>query len=127
MCMANLKVYEAERGFFDFTLTYGERWSDESLQGKPIPKSALDRAYFSVKNAVSDADPIIALTDETPSEIQWIDEVNGKIRVKLGETTEGNAGNNKEYELRLKMLDGSWLTAKAGKFDILPSVVGTPA
>ena len=127
MCMANLKVYEAERGFFDFTLTYGERWSDVSLRGKPIPKTATSRVYFSVKNTVSDADPFIAFTDEDPLEIQWLDETNGKIRVKLRETTEGHVGNDKQYELRLKMADGSWMTAKAGMIDILPSVVGTPA
>jgi len=125
--MANLKVYEAERGFFDFTLTYGERWSDVSLRGEPIPKTAVSRVYFSVKNNFSDSTQFIEFTDEDPLEIQWLDETNGKIRVKLRETTEGHAGNDKEYELRLKLLDGSWLTAKAGKLDILPSVVGTPA
>lgn len=125
--MANLKVYEAERGFFDFTLTYGERWSDAALQGKPIPKTAISRVYFSVKHKFSDSSPFIELTDEDPLEIQWLDETNGKIRVKLRETTEGHAGDDKEYELRLKLIDGSWLTAKAGKLDILPSVVGTPA
>lgn len=124
--MANLKVYEAERGFFDFTLTYGERWSDAALRGNPIPRSATSRVYFSVKNVVSESTPFIALTDAAVGQIQWLDEANGKIRVKLGETTEGHAGNNKQYELRLKMLDGSWLTAKAGQIDILPSVVGTP-
>lgn len=127
MCMANLKVYEAERGFFDFTLTYGDRWSNAALQGKPIPKTATGRVYFSVKNDVSESSPFIALTDEDPSDIEWLDEANGKIRVKLGETTEGHAGNDKQYELRLKMSDGSWMTAKAGQLDILPSVVGTPA
>lgn len=125
--MANLKVYEAERGFFDFTLTYGERWSVEVLREQPIPKTATTRVYFSVKNDVSETDPFIALTDENSLEIEWLDEINGKIRVKLGETTEGHTGNDKAYELRLKMSDGSWITAKAGKLDILPSVVGTPA
>lgn len=124
--MAAVKVYEAERGFFDFTLTYGERWSDVSLRGNPIPKTAIDRVYFSVKNIVSDVDPFIALTDASPTEIAWLDETNGEIRVKLGGTTEGHVGNDKPYELRLKMIDGSWLTAKAGTINILPSIVGTP-
>ena len=127
MGMANLKVYEAERGFFDFTLTYGERWSVVGLRGQLIPKSATTRVYFSVKNDVTEVDPFIALIDENALEIQWLDEANGEIRVKLGETTEGHTGNDKAYELRLKMFDGSWLTAKAGMINILPSVVGTPA
>lgn len=125
--MGNLHVYEAEKGFMDFTLTYGTGWSVESDRGKAIPKSATQKVYFDVKNDFSDATSIISLTDADPLQIEWLDEVNGKIRVKLGDTTEGHAGNDKVYELRLKMSDGSWMTAKAGKLDILHSVVGTPA
>lgn len=120
------KLYEAERGFFDFTLIYGERWSDVALRGKPVRRSDVTTAFFSLKNDVADAEPIVQLSDEDVTEIEWLDESNGKIRVKLGTTTEGHAGNDKPYELRLKMADGSWMTARAGTLDILPSVVGTP-
>lgn len=120
------KLYEAARGFFDFTLIYGDRWSQAPLRGKPVPRSAVSKVFFSLKDDIADTDAIVSLSDEDISEIEWLDEENGKVRVKLGEKTEGHTGEDKPYELRLKMCDGSWITAFSGLLTILPSVVGTP-
>lgn len=125
--MGNIYVYEAERGYLDYTLSYGTDWSEPEKRGLPIPRTDTIKVYFYIKNDYSDDTPLIALTDDASQQIEWLDEENGKLRVQLGTVTLGKAGNDKVYELRIHLGDGSWMTVQIGKIDIRPSVVRIPS
>jgi hypothetical protein len=124
--MPKLQVIESSRSFIDRTLLYGANWSDEDKQGEPVARDDLTAVYFFLKEDIDDASPVLSLSDAAPSQIEWIDEDEGEIRIKLGTNTEGLAGYKQAYELRLKFPDGSFVTAERGTLDILDSVVDTP-
>jgi hypothetical protein len=119
-------VSEAERGYLKYVLRDGKDWSDEEKRGEPIARDDVEAVYFSVKERLSVASPIISLSDANDDEIEWLDEDAGVILVKLGTQTEGHAGDNQVYELRLKSEDGTYLTVESGTIHILDSLIDTP-
>ena len=122
--MPKLQVYEAERGLIDYTLMYSPKWSVAAKRNTPVLESDTSVVYFYVKNPSGTA--VVSLSDANSAEIEWIDTALGKIRVKLGTGTEGKVNDDNDYELRIKFTDGGFVTADAGKLDILESVVDTP-
>ena len=124
--MPDIQVSEYERGFIDYTLTYGQQYSVVAKRGTPVLQSDVTHVYFYVKATLSDTSPFISLSDASSSQIEWLDATAGKIRVKLGTNTGTHAGDSQPYELRLKMADGSYISAETGLLYIKNSVVDNP-
>lgn len=122
----SIVVHEGERGYLDYTLTYSDKWSAVAKRGEPVVRADTTTVYFYVKTSRGDATAAISLSDDSASEIEWLDEDAGQIRVKLGTNTEGEAGDGQVYELRIKFSDGSFVTADDGTIDIIDSIVDTP-
>lgn len=123
--MAELITFAGERKLLDFTLTYSADWSDVSKQGDPIVEADVSAAYFYLKRNKTDATAILMLSTALDTEIDWI--TGGTIlRVKLGTNTLSLAGVF-VYELRLKLSDGSFVSADSGVLTIAESVTGNPA
>jgi hypothetical protein len=120
-------VTEGDNSKIDFTLTYSQYWSDSAKRGLPVPRSDVSRAYFYVSSSLT-ASPWLSLTDASSTQIQWLDTTNGRIRIFLngGGGTEGHVGDNQRYELRLKMTDGTYVSAESGVLNVLDSIVETP-
>lgn len=124
--MPHITVHEGERAYLDYTLKYGRNWSVTAKQNTPILNSDTSAVYFYVKTNRSDASPAISLSDASATQIEWLDDDTGEIRVKLGTNTEGEAGDNQVYELRVKFSDGTFLTVEDGTINIIDSPVDTP-
>ena len=121
-----ITIKEAERGFLDFTMRYSNKWSVVAKRNTPVLKADTSTVYFYVKTNLSDAAAAFTLTDASAAQIEWLDENEGKIRVKLGTNTEGQVGDNQWYELRVKLTDATWITVEQGRIHIKDSVVDTP-
>lgn len=126
--MSDITLREAERKMRRYTLRYGPKWSNTAKQNTPIPRSDLATVgvYFYVKSNASDAEAWLRYSDADSDEIEWEDETNGIILVKLGTISQGQVGNN-VYECRLNFSDDSWMTIEDGQFIVLESVVDTPS
>src|SRR5438046_2312354 len=120
--MADIVVYEYERGLIDVTLTYSSQFSTVAKRGTPVLQTDVTRVYFYVKTLLADSAAWLTLTDASASQIEWIDATHGQLRVKLGTTTGGHAADNQPYELRLKLTDGSYLTVDTGMLHVKNSV-----
>ncbi len=119
-----IQVYEAERGFIDYTLMYAPNWSVVAKRNTPVLQADVTTLYFFVKNPSGTA--VLSLTSASSSQIEWLSSTAGTIRVKLGTNTEGKVNDDNDYELRILFTDNGYVTADAGKLDILESVVDTP-
>lgn len=124
--MSEITIYEGDDSKADYILSYGKKWSDPAKEGTPVLRTDVTNIFFYVKTKLSDSSPWLSLSDGTPGEIDWLDDLNGQIRVTFGRTTAGEAGDNQHYELRIKFVDGSYLTAESGAFNVLESVVDEP-
>src|SRR4051812_2383547 len=120
--MPELSVYEGERGYIDYTLSYGPLWSVSAKRNTPVLQADVSRLYFYVK-ASDSGTAYITLTDASSSQIEWLSATAGTIRVKLGSGTAGHTGDGQPYELRIKLTDGSYVTAEHGKLNVLESTV----
>lgn len=125
-----LEMYEGEDMKIQFTLSYSETWSNAGLQGQPVAKSDCLAVYFAMKEKESDTAKFVDLAAVDPfsdtSEIEWTDD-DGVILCKLpGADTVGHAGKNRLYEVRVKLSDGTYFTAKKGKIHIFESLIDRP-
>lgn len=120
--------YESARSIVQFTMTYSATdWSDSTKLGKPVKKTELfatPAVFFSLRPLTGGANDL-DYTDSDTTKIEWIDEDAGIINIKFGGDTEGMVGK-KNYELRVKLLNGSWITVDTGELEILESLVDTP-
>lgn len=120
-----LEMYEGEDIGISITLTYSGTWSTVIDRGNPVLEADVDTVFFFIKEKESDTTAFIELTDADSNEIEWTDD--GEILCKLpGADSEGHQGKNRLYEVRLKMLDGRYFTAKKGKIHIFESLVDRP-
>lgn len=124
--MPEITIHEAERAFIDYTLTYGPDWSVTADRNQPVDRSDVTVVYFYVKTSLSAASPWISLSDASASQIEWLDEDAGQIRVKIPVSTEGQVQDGHEYELRIKWTDGTFTTADRGQLHVKNSIVDTP-
>ncbi len=126
--MIHLQITESSRDFIDRDLVYDDttRFSDPTKAGLPVPKSDLLNLYFYINSTETSTTPLILLSDIDPNQIQWLDTVNGKIRIKPGSYTSGKSGSGYYCELKAKMPDGSYISLFKGIIDIHPTIVGTP-
>lgn len=124
--MPDITVYEYERAYLDYTLKYGPTWSVTAKRNTPVLQTDTSNIYFYVRPTETGANFI---TLSVGLGITWINGPNatdGKIRVALGSTTGGHAADNQVYELRVKLSDGSYVTAEAGRLNIRQSYVDNP-
>jgi hypothetical protein len=129
---ADIDFMEQENKAMPYTLTYGTDWSNQSLVGQAIPKSALSTSvdgsiFFYVKKFL-DADPVLLYSDAN-GRITWVNNppgTDGKILVNFGGETAGFAARGYTYELRIRWLDGSFTSLETGKLHITPTTVGRP-
>lgn len=119
-----ISVSEGDNSKADFTLTYSQSWSDATKRGLPVPKTDTSKVFFYVSKTITGS-PWLTLTDASSSQIQWLDAVNGKIRVFFNgnQGTAGQIGDSQAYELRIKMADGTYVSVERGTFNVLDSVV----
>lgn len=131
--MPEINVYESERNYLQYTMKYSSAWSEVAKRGQPVKQSELASpgVFFYVKEKDSDASAIsgLDLNDGDTTEIEWLDKDGsdgtntGDIRIKLGANTNGQAGDKRVYELRLKFDDNTYITVEKGTINILESTV----
>lgn len=125
-----LEMYEGEDVKIDFTLTYSDTWSDDEKAGENVAKADVQEMWFYMKENDTDTEAFMQLHAEDDwsdtTEIEWLGDTDGRVRVHIDSTTEGHAGKNRLYELRLKLTDGSFYTAKKGKIHIYESLIDRP-
>jgi len=124
--MPHFEVFEGEAFNIPFELQYDRFWSEVSKRGQPVKQSEVTTTFFFVKEKDSDANAFMTLTDATTAEIEWTTPNEGKLTVKLDTSTEGKVGKKRPYELRIKLVDGTFTTVDSGTLDILESTVDTP-
>jgi len=125
--MPEITLFEADSAAkADFTLRYSHDWSAAAKRGTPVLRADLSRVYFYAKAAEADVTAWLTHSDADASQIEWLDEALGKIRVKFPAATEGRAGGGQHYELRLKFTDGTFLTVERGTLNVLNSLIDTP-
>lgn len=130
--MPEITVYEGDDSKAYYTLEYGESWSNPSKAGTAVLASDVSTIYFYVKTNLSDTSAWLTLTNA--DQISWRSgpsATDGKISVDFSnasspKTTRGHTGDGQHYELRLKFMDGTYITAEAGTFNVLESVVDEP-
>jgi hypothetical protein len=128
-----ISAVESSRGFIDRNLYYHSPfWSDSTKRGQKVQKSETLEVYFTVKTNEADVSPLLELTGANGG-LVWLDSSDAetmsgtatKVRAKLGINTDGKAGTHR-YELRVKLADGSFITAEKGTIVIEESLTDTP-
>src|SRR5205807_1587796 len=107
----------------DYTLTYSQNWSNAAKRGLPVPQADVTKIFFYVKTLSSDVNAWLKLTDASASQIQWLDTVNGKIRVFFPVNTEGHTGDRQPFECRAQLTDSSLINIESGFINVLESTV----
>ena len=125
---SDIDLYEGSEFRINLVLRYGENF-DGGTEGNPIPRSALSRVYFYIKKprgtsilvTKSDSNGSI----DTPSEIEWTDEDNGLLTVKiLPSDTSGNPAKSSIFELwGVLVSTGQLVILDRGTINILDSIV----
>jgi hypothetical protein len=116
---------EAEAVVLNRFLRYSKNYSVVAKRGQVIPEADVTKVYFYVKPSASAE--WLTFTDADSNQIEWVgDGSTGEINIKLGTTSEGNAGQNQTYELRVQFAGGNWLTLEKGILHVNDSIVDTP-
>lgn len=118
-----LTIYEAENAKVQFALTYSTTWSVAAKRGTNVAQGDVSVVYFYAKTLRSDASAWLTLTDASASQISWSGNV---VTVHFPASTEGQAGDEQFWELRIKWSDGTWTTASEGVLNVINSIVDTP-
>lgn len=118
-------MVQNSRQYVDRTLTYGPSWSASASVGQPVTRAQLASpgVFFTIKTNETDTDALLALTDASAANIEWLDEDAGQIRIKFGTNTAALAGDAKYYELRVKLTGGDNISVERGRFNIVQSIV----
>ena len=124
--MPEISVYEYERAYVDYTLTYSQSWSVAAKRGTPVLQADTTNVYFYARPTETGA---TLFTLSVGSGITWVNgpsATDGKVRVALGTNTGTHAGDGQFYELRIKLSDGSYVTAEKGTLNVKVSTVENP-
>ncbi|MDB5349176.1 MAG: hypothetical protein JWN86_423 [Planctomycetota bacterium] len=114
--------------FLQYPLKYRQDWAVPAKRGTSIPRSDTGAVYFYVA-ATEGGTPWLQLSDAsstqiaslTLAEVESSATTNTTVRVKLGSNTSGHVGDNQWFELRIKIADGSYVTARQGKIHVKQS------
>lgn len=123
-------VTDAGGGYWDFDLVHGRRWSGEETADSVFPRSKLNATagvFLTIKDDLANPTINIQLSDQVATQIEWLDEANGQVRVHIESNLPGDLTEIVQchWELKVKLLSGRNISLRHGdRLFIHPSVAG---
>lgn len=122
-CILTFTAHGGTDEYLDFTMQFGPAWDGVENDGDPIPKARTSVVDFYIKYKADDTSYLMHLSDADSAEIEWLDEVNGQIAVRVGKNmTNAMAGDYLYWELKLTTNDSIRVVLGSGRCKLVKTL-----